>query len=152
MCSLWDCKIFVGYNEALSDGKRIGEEGKSIRKNDDWYAMGKLMFSIHLFDEREDVEVPSEMEIIRNFWRNVPKDVEVSDSHLDELKTLLKEADKFYDVVRDGCFHELFDGASDESGGSIPMTKKNMKGTGKSSKGRQSIPARRRALVPRKTK
>ncbi|KAG7358024.1 RIO1 family protein [Nitzschia inconspicua] len=36
-----------GYQSALSDGNRIGEEGKAITKYHDWYTLGMLMFTIH---------------------------------------------------------------------------------------------------------
>ncbi|KAG7358042.1 RIO1 family protein [Nitzschia inconspicua] len=36
-----------GYMSALTDGRRIGGEGETITEYHDWFALGKLMFSVH---------------------------------------------------------------------------------------------------------
>ena len=123
-------KYPLGYRSSLDDGRRVGKEGKVIEKNDDWFAMGQLMFNIHFFNKKKDVKVPSEMDDIFRFWKCVQKDVEVSDSHLKRLKDFLEEADDLYDVVLNRPFQDMFDSSSEEGEGSIPMTKKNKKGTG----------------------
>ena len=36
-----------GYKNDLSDGRRFGEEGQSIEKWHDWYALGHIVFNLH---------------------------------------------------------------------------------------------------------
>lgn len=45
-----------GYKSELGDGLRIGEENDVITKWHDWYALYHLIFSIHTFNPKNDME------------------------------------------------------------------------------------------------
>ena len=43
-----------GYNNSLADGSRIGVAEKKIQKIDDWFALGNLIFRVHMIDIKHE--------------------------------------------------------------------------------------------------
>jgi hypothetical protein len=48
-----------GYNRSLDDGSRIGVSGKEIKAMDDWFALGSLIFRVHMIDRKHENDLPT---------------------------------------------------------------------------------------------
>ncbi|KAG7341182.1 hypothetical protein IV203_023133 [Nitzschia inconspicua] len=72
-----------GYKQSLNDGIRMGEEGETITKHHDWYALGMLMFFIHKIPA--DALTTVEMFRLKDRWT----DLKENDKDIDKLKVFL---------------------------------------------------------------
>jgi hypothetical protein len=66
-----------GYRFELPDGLRNGKVGEKIHKMDDWFALGKLMFSIHLWNAHDGVGQDDEnIDFFQHqrWWENIRRD------------------------------------------------------------------------------
>ena len=70
-----------GYKSALTDGCRFGEAGEVIKKWQDWYALGSLIFHCHRFYEGQGAR-----EIIAE-WQEKLEDCKDKDD--EDLKSLI---------------------------------------------------------------
>lgn len=84
-----------GYRRNLDDGERIGEEKEKIEKWHDWYALGRLIFTVHKIKVPIGASEKDHTKIYRmaNFWT---EDImtEPSESKKEELKSFLGEIDE----------------------------------------------------------
>ncbi|KAG7357911.1 hypothetical protein IV203_014498 [Nitzschia inconspicua] len=75
----------TGYRTALVDGTRMGEERETITKYHDWYALGKLMFSIHYIPKDAEYD---EMNRLKEDWTDLEENMCTEDA-IDALKLFL---------------------------------------------------------------
>ncbi|KAG7341117.1 hypothetical protein IV203_023068 [Nitzschia inconspicua] len=101
-----------GYRNALDDGNRIGEEGETIKKYHDWFALGKLMFSIHY--------IPLNTEYSEKQWIFVMPNL-CTDNNIDALKVFLQQ---FCNRQTELVLHPPFGAAVKKSAKSAQMTEK----------------------------
>ena len=76
-----------GYRQFLGDGSRIGQGGEVILEWHDWFALGRLIFTIHILQPPDGAgDGLLSYKIIR-FWSNLAK--APTQEQIRELKTLL---------------------------------------------------------------
>jgi hypothetical protein len=73
-----------GYRQFLGDGSRIGEGGEVILEWHDWFALGRLIFTLHRLRAPDGTGLPGE---VSDFWSNLAK--APTQEQIRELKTLL---------------------------------------------------------------
>ncbi|KAG7357994.1 hypothetical protein IV203_014581 [Nitzschia inconspicua] len=101
-----------GYNRNLDDGRRLGYEGDIITKYHDWFALGKLMFSIHY--------LPFNAEYSEKQWTFVIPDL-CTDDNIDALKVFLQQ---FCNRQTELILHPPFGAAVKKSTKEAQMTEK----------------------------
>jgi hypothetical protein len=84
-----------GYNQNLSDGSRVGRGGEKIEKWHDFYALGKLFFSYHVFSAVADKDLRSRRSDAAEEWMNI--ETMPTPEKIADLKNL------FLDLDRNGC-------------------------------------------------
>ncbi|KAG7357926.1 RIO1 family protein [Nitzschia inconspicua] len=72
----------TGYRRNLDDGTRMGEERETITKYHDWYAFGKLMFTIHFLPFNDEYNVKQWIFAIPDLCTN---------NNIDALKVFLQQ-------------------------------------------------------------
>lgn len=85
-----------GYRRNLDDGTRIGCEKAIIEKWHDWYALGKLIFTVHNINLPIGFSEQHELKLGRmeRFWGIKGISMEPSESEKEELKSFLREIDE----------------------------------------------------------
>ncbi|KAG7341226.1 RIO1 family protein [Nitzschia inconspicua] len=111
-----------GYRFALDDGIRIGEERETITKYHDWFALGKLMFSIHSIPA--DAEY-NEMSRLKDHWTPLEED-ECTDKNIEALKDFLGQ---FIGKTITMKLHPRFGAAVKKSKTEAQITKKGATGS-----------------------
>ncbi|KAG7341152.1 hypothetical protein IV203_023103 [Nitzschia inconspicua] len=109
-----------GYKQSLNDGIRMGEEGKAISKYHDWFALGKLMFSIHYIPA--DALTTVEMYRLKDHWTHLME----SELDIDTLKAFLRQ---FLGEKTKMKLHFPFGTAVKESTNEAQITKKGATGS-----------------------
>ncbi|CAB9515909.1 unknown protein [Seminavis robusta] len=79
-----------GYKQTLDDGRRIGEEGNEIKKVDDWYGLGQLIFDLHRFDRSNMTAPDLTLWELEGFWTTTPDGWEEGLPFEDQVVKLLK--------------------------------------------------------------
>ncbi len=108
-----------GYHRHLDDGDRRGKEKEKIEKWHDWYALGQLIFTIHLFDFPKNVSDELQLKFLRllQFWSDIRKEPTQSDiadlknalSELDNHNVLVTPNQKFNDALVGFSTHRALD-------------------------------------------
>jgi hypothetical protein len=83
-----------GYRTSLDDGTRTGKEKTLIEKWHDWYALGKLIFSVHTFFSPNETTKSDEFLHIKEYWANEIDNKVPDESKIKELKAILVKIDK----------------------------------------------------------
>ena len=78
-----------GYKSALTDGYRFGEAGEVIKKWQDWYGLGKLIFQFHCFYEGQGAD-----DLIYEWRRKLGDCEDKDDVDLDGLILFLQSLDE----------------------------------------------------------
>ncbi|KAG7341239.1 phosphotransferase enzyme family protein [Nitzschia inconspicua] len=110
-----------GYRQSLNDGTRMGVEGKAITKYHDWFALGKLMFSIHSIPA--DAEY-NEMSRLEKYWTPLEEDW-CTDKNIEALKDFLGQ---FIGKTITMKLHPRFGAAVKENTTKAQITKKGATG------------------------
>ena len=109
-----------GYRQSLTDGMRLGTDDAGQTDNQlhfyhDWYALGKLMFSFHEWDEIADSAsdaVHRRYSKTSSKWNHL-KPTAATDEDIEKLKDDLNFFDKYWKVCPDENFADelaLFQG------------------------------------------
>lgn len=100
-----------GYRMELEDGHRLGSEGNNIEPWHDWYALGQLIFVVHIFqspdeqtDEKRDI-LKLRIFIAQELWRVMDRDP--TSEEVKELENLLCELDEQGWTVRPGMSYGM---------------------------------------------
>jgi hypothetical protein len=81
-----------GYRRVLEDGSRVGRGGQKILEWHDWFALGRLIFTIHCLQPPDGSgDGLLSYKIIR-FWSNLAK--APTQEEIRDLKTLLSLLDE----------------------------------------------------------
>jgi hypothetical protein len=114
-----------GYRRQLDDGYRMGNGVNEILQWHDWYALGQLIFRVHIFKEPGG-DNKSNTNLVRKsrveaFWMDgddvercwAENDSDLATKHIKELKVLLHDLDEEeWTVKPNGFFKEVLESTS----------------------------------------
>ena len=95
-----------GYRRSLDDGHRLGSEGHKIEPWHDWYALGQLIFALHIFlppdgqSDKRETEFRARISKAHDFWDMNNRDP--TSEEVKRLENLLCELDEQGWTVRPG--------------------------------------------------